>query len=89
MLPRCCPILEQAVMAKNNLTDRFIASAGRTPASGRKDYPDAHVPGLSLRVTAAGHKSFVLIARYPLNPKNPTRRALGDYGKISTSTATR
>jgi integrase len=74
-------------MAKINLTDRFIDSPGRTPTTGRKDYSDAQVPGLSLRVTAAGHKSFVLIARYPLNPKNPTRRALGDYGKITLEQA--
>jgi integrase len=74
-------------MAKINLTDRFIGSPGRAPTTGRKDYPDAQVPGLSLRVTAAGHKSFVLIARYPLNPKNPTRRALGDYGKITLEQA--
>jgi integrase len=74
-------------MAKINLTDRFISSPGRTPPIGRKDYPDTQVPGLSLRVTAAGHKSFVLIARYPLNPKNPTRRALGDYGKVTLEEA--
>jgi integrase len=74
-------------MAKINLTDRFIGSPGRAPTTGRKDYSDAQVPGLSLRVTAAGHKSFVLIARYPLNPKNPTRRALGDYGKITLEQA--
>jgi integrase len=51
------------------------------------DYPDALVPGLALRVTDAGHKSFVLIARYPLNPKNPTRRALGEYGAITLDQA--
>jgi integrase len=74
-------------MAKIHLTDRFILSPKRTPASGRKDYQDAMVPGLSLRVTAAGHKSFVLVARYPLNPKNPTRRTLGDFGAITLEQA--
>ena len=74
-------------MAKINLTDRFITSDKRTPESGRKDYQDALVPGLALRVTSAGHKSFVLVARYPLNPKNPTRRALGDYGEITLDKA--
>ena len=29
----------------------------------------------------------MLIARYPLNPKNPTRRVLGDYGKITLEQA--
>ncbi len=74
-------------MARFNLTDRFVASDNRTPATGRKDYSDALVPGLALRVTAAGHKSFVLVARYPSSPKNPTRRALGDYGEISLDEA--
>src|ERR1700722_3215916 len=74
-------------MAKVTLTDRFIASPKRAPATGRKDYADALVPGLALRVTPASHKSFVLIARYPLNPKNPTRRALGDYGEITLDQA--
>jgi integrase len=74
-------------MAKINLTDRFIASDKRTPSTGRKDYQDSGVPGLALRVTSAGHKSFVLVARYPRNPKNPTRRALGEYGVITLDDA--
>jgi len=74
-------------VARTNLTDRFVGSDNRTPATGRRDYPDAIVPGLALRVTAAGHKSFVLIARYPSSPKNPTRRALGDCGEITLDEA--
>jgi integrase len=69
--------MEQAV-AKQHLSDRFINSRGKAPAGTRIDYSDAGVPGLALRVTDRGHKSFVFIARYPLQPKNPTRRALGD-----------
>lgn len=57
------------------------------PSGGRVDFHDALVPGLSLRVTAAGHRSFVLIARYPSHPKHPTRRALGDYGEITLEKA--
>lgn len=74
-------------MARVTLSDRFIISPKRVPESGRADYPDALVPGLALRVTATGHRSFVLIARYPLKPKNPTRRALGDYGEMSLEKA--
>jgi len=74
-------------MAKVTLSDRFITSPKRIPETGRVDYPDALVPGLALRVTAAGHRSFVLIARYPMKPKNPTRRALGDYGELSLEKA--
>jgi integrase len=72
---------------RENLTDRFIRT--RKPASpGRRDdYLDAIVPGLSLRVTDKGHKSFVLIARFPSHPQNPTRRAIGNYGAISLEQA--
>jgi integrase len=83
LLPRRCPDPEQAVMARVTLTERFIRSPARRPKAGRKDWPDAIVPGLALRVTEADHRSLVMIARYPLNPKNPTRRALGDLGEIT------
>lgn len=74
-------------MAREKLTDRFIKSRKKAPAGQRKDYPDALVPGLALRVTDKGHKSFVLVARYPSHPANPTRRALGDYGALTLEDA--
>jgi Arm DNA-binding domain len=74
-------------MAKVTLADRFINSDKRRPRNGRVDYPDALVPELALRVRNAGHKTFVLIARYPFNPKNPTRRALGEVGKSTLEQA--
>ncbi len=74
-------------MAKVTLTERFIRSPARRPKAGRKDWPDALVPGLALRVTETDHRSFVMIARYPLQPKNPTRRALGDVGEITLEQA--
>jgi integrase len=42
---------------------------------------------MALRVTDTGHKSFVLISRFPSHPLRPTRRALGDYGKITLDQA--
>ena len=36
-----------------------------------------------VRVTDQGHKSFCLAARFPLNPKNPTRRLLGNVGVLT------
>jgi integrase len=63
---------------KVNLTDRFIRSLEPAAAGKRVDFADAVVPGLVLRVTDRGHKSFVLRCRYPAHPANPTRRALGD-----------
>jgi integrase len=70
-------------MARIVLTDRFIKSRRPAPAGERHDHWDALVPGLALRVSDKGAKSFVLIARFPANPKNPTRRSLGTYGAIT------
>ena len=74
-------------MPRQNLTDRFVNSRKPAAAGRRDEYGDGIVPGLALRVTDRGHKSFVLVARYPSNPKNPTRRALGDVGAISLDQA--
>jgi integrase len=65
-------------LPRQNLTDRFVNSR-KSAAPGKRDlYLDAIVPGLALRVTDRGHKSFVLVTRYPSNPAHPTPRALGD-----------
>jgi len=72
---------------RQNLTGRFINSRKPAPAGQRDEYSDAIVPGLALRVTDRGHKSFVLVTRYPSNPKNPTRRALGEIGAITLDQA--
>ena len=81
-------------MPKVTLTDRFITSAKIKPEDGRRDFADSLVPGLALRVTSSGHRSFVLIARFPKSrphilgdPWHPTRRALGDYGAITIEEA--
>jgi integrase len=74
-------------MARQTLTDRFIHSRKPAPAGRRDEYLDSIVPGLALRVTDRGHKSFVLVTRYPSNPKNPTRRALGEVGAITLDQA--
>src|SRR5271154_4471051 len=86
LLPRCCPEMEQA-MPRQNLTDRFINSRKNAPTGKRDSYPDAIVPGLALRITDRGHKSFVLVSRYPSNPVHPTRRAVGDVGAITLEQA--
>jgi len=73
---------------KKTLTVRKVESRNlKAKAGKREDHHDAVVPGLALRVTETGHKSFVLVARYPSHPKNPTRRSLGDVGKISLNQA--
>src|SRR6266480_1508098 len=78
--------MEQAV-TRQNLTERFINSRKNAPAGKRNDYHDVIVPGLALRVTERGHKSFVLVTRYPSNPAHPTRRAIGDFGAITLDQA--
>jgi integrase len=47
---------------------------------------DAVVPGLAVRVTEGGAKSFVLVARFP-GSANPTARALGKVGAITLAEA--
>lgn len=74
-------------MGRVNLTDRYIQSRKAAAPGCREDHFDALVPGLGLRVTDRGNKSFVLVARYPTSPLNPTRRSLGTYGKITLDEA--
>jgi hypothetical protein len=64
-------------MVQNRLTDRKLQSLKRK--GKRYEVMDSDVPGFGVRVSEAGQKSFILIARYPGSP-NPTRRALGEYG---------
>lgn len=68
-------------MARVALTDKFIKAVGRV------DYLDSIVPSLALRVTKKGHRTFVLVARFPTRPKNPTRRVLDAYGAITLDAA--
>jgi integrase len=73
-------------MGRLKLTDRFIAAL---PAAlpGRRDLlSDAMVPGLAVRVTDKGAKSFVLYTRFP-GSKAPAQRALGDAGAMSLAEA--
>jgi integrase len=74
------------MLSKRPLTDRGIASL--KPAKGAAYHLswDALVPGLAVRVTATGSKSFVLVGRFP-GSSNPTARALGKVGAITLSDA--
>ena len=69
------------------LTERVIRSLKPAPKGKRYSRWDAIVPGLDVQVTDTGHKSFGLTKRYPKNPKNPTRRKLGDVGAITLDQA--
>jgi integrase len=71
---------------KKPLTDRSIRSLPPASPGERKIVWDALVPGLGVRVTDRGIKSFVLVTRYPGSP-NPAPRSLGVYGAISLEAA--
>ena len=73
-------------MLKRTLNDRMLKALKPAPVGGRYDTMDAIVPGLAMRVTGTGQKTFVLIARFP-GAQNPTRRAIGEFGAISLDKA--
>jgi integrase len=73
-------------MAKKTLNDRIIKGLKPAPAGKRREVWDALVPGLGVRVTDAGAKSFVLVHRYP-GHANPARRTLGSYGALTLEQA--
>jgi integrase len=72
--------------AKKPLTERAISTTKPADAGKRRLLWDAIVPGLALRVTDRGAKSFVLVTRYPGAP-HPAPRSLGGYGAVSLEDA--
>jgi hypothetical protein len=65
------------------LTDRrLLALRKMRPERAFLD-PDGTVPGLHARVMPSGHVSFVVLKRFPRNPKNPTPVSLGAYGELT------
>jgi integrase len=73
-------------MPKRNLTDRALKSLKPAEADTHYDVMDMVVPGLGVRVSETGRRTFVLVARYPGSP-NPTRRAIGEYGALTLEKA--
>jgi integrase len=72
--------------AKRDLTDRAIRAL--KPAAPGKRYiePDGQVAGFGVRVTDKGHKTFVLVTRYP-GASQPAPRAIGDYPTVELAKA--
>jgi integrase len=70
------------------LTDRLLKSLANKPAPKGKHYDkrDGAVPGLVVRVSETGRRTFVLLTRFP-GKKNPTRRAIGEYPRIGLDAA--
>ena len=73
-------------MPRKTLTDRTLKSLKPAPQGKHYDRWDAVVPGLGVRVSDTGTKTFVLMKRYG-GSANPTRRRLGIYGGITLDEA--
>src|SRR5262249_45351935 len=74
------------VYMRKLLTDKSVAALKPARAGCRYIAADIAVPGLGVRVTASGHKTFILGARFP-NSKHFVRRELGEVGVISLAAA--
>jgi len=68
------------------LTDLKIQKSKPAPTGKRYTLWDAVEPGLGLRVTDKGHKSFVVYRRVA-GAAQPVRRTLGDYPSLSLADA--
>src|SRR5512132_4038390 len=86
----CCQGVAKEGGMRRALTDRRVQSlkpdATIADTLGHHDTWDAVVPGLGVRTSKTGRRTFVLMARFP-GSKNPTRRALGAYGELSLEQA--
>ncbi|MDB5632424.1 MAG: hypothetical protein JWR49_1279, partial [Tardiphaga sp.] len=71
-------------MSRRALDDRSLKAL--KPREAVYDVPDTVVPGLGVRVSPRGRKTFVFVARYG-GAKYPTRRSLGVYDAISLDQA--
>ena len=71
-------------MPRVALTDRFVAGVKQT--TGQRDYFDAHVRGLVLRVADSGLKTWCAFYTSPKNGKR-TRATLGRYPELGLADA--
>jgi len=71
---------------KKPLRYRAIRSLQPTPEGKRRIVWDAIVPGLGIRITDRGVKTFVLVTRYP-GAASPAPRSLGTYGAVTLEAA--
>ncbi len=67
-----------------SLSDKFCRTAPK-PASGAKLHRDTNAPGLALRITASGSRSFVFC--YSAPDGREKRRTIGAYGTWSLGAA--
>jgi integrase len=68
------------------LTDKLVMALKPARAGRRYIVGDVAVPGLGVRVTANGHRTYILAARFP-GGKHYVRRELGEVGGITLAAA--
>ena len=73
-------------MPKHNFNDRMLKALKPAAAGKRYEKRDALVPGLLVRVTETGKRTFMLQTRFP-GSTQPTRRAIGEYDAVSLDKA--
>jgi integrase len=73
-------------MPRTTLTDRGLRAYKDALPGKTYDRMDSQVPGLGVRVSERGRRTFILLTRFP-GSKNPTRRAIGEYGAITLADA--
>jgi integrase len=71
---------------RKTLTDRGLKALRPAAAGKRELIHDAVVPGLAVRITDRGVKTFVLIKRFP-GSRHPVPRALGAHGAVTLEAA--
>jgi integrase len=71
---------------KRTLNDRILKTLKPAEPGKRYEIKDTVVPGFWVRVTDKGHRTFILVARFP-GSTNPTRGKLGDYGALTLEQA--
>jgi integrase len=74
-------------MPSTILTDVAINALQPAPEGKRYIITDEKVPGLGVRVTDRGEKSFVVGARFPDSPQHFTRRRIALVGQITLAVA--
>jgi integrase len=74
-------------MEKRILTEPFIRALKAAPPGERYAVSDALVPGLRVRVTDKGTKSFVLWRRVDRSAKSASALALGEVGRLTLADA--
>ena len=74
-------------MAPRLLTDPFIRNLKPAPAGQRYAISDALVPGLRVRVTATGSKTYILWRRVAPTHKSASALALGAVGTLTLAQA--